>query len=128
MKIALIIFATACASFFVLLWLLSRIDYRVGRNALKITLLGMPIRAVPFANIEYASKHGPDGLAEKYYNTFKTSHRLLTIQKSRGFPKFLCITPKNRYVLLREIKIAVLKVNPEAKWAKVKDFEPIPNS
>jgi hypothetical protein len=128
MKLFLTCLGGAAALALVLGFVMSRLRYHVGRSHVKILLFGIPIRRISILNIAYASKREPDGFAEKWYNTFKTSHRLLTIEKIRGFPKYFCITPKNRYVVMTEIKNAVRKLDPDADWARVKPFEPLPGA
>lgn len=123
MKVVLICIAATAVLVLLFLWIISRIQYRVGRRHVKVLLFGMPIRRIAISRIAYASKHEPDGFAERWYNTFKPSHRLLTIEKSRGFPRNICITPKHRYAFLGEIKEAVRKADPNAEWAQVTSFE-----
>src|SRR5436190_3118365 len=112
-----VLFLTFC------FWLMYRIKYRVGHRHVKILLFGFPIRRIAIREISYASKHPPGGLAERWHNTFRTSHRLLTIEKRRGLFKKICITPKNRYAFLGEIKSAVRKTDPAAEWAQITTFE-----
>lgn len=126
MKIALIGVGGVAVFLLLVRWAMSQIRYRVGSKYFVVSLLGIPIRKIAIEQIEYASKREPDGFAERWYNTLSTSHRLLTIEKKSGFPKYMCITPKNRYVILTEIKAAVRKIRPEANWAKAKTVEPLP--
>ena len=123
MKPTLLCIAGVAVAVLVVFWLITRIQYRVGRRHVKVLLFGIPIRRIAIGRIAYASKHEPDGFAERWYNTFKTSHRLLTIEKLKGFPRHVCITPKNRYAFLGEIKEAVRKADPNAEWAQVTTFE-----
>ena len=59
-------------------------------------------------------------MAERWYSTFKTSHRLLTLERKRGILKYFCITPQNRYVFLADLKSAVRRVDPTAEWAALR--------
>ena len=125
MKLALICAGVTLGLLAILAWLMSRIHYRIGSKHLKIVLFGFAIRQIPLDQIVYASKREPSGMAERWYSTFKTSHRLLTIERSRGLRKFVCITPRNRYAFLGDLKRAVLRVNPSAEWATPKSFEDV---
>lgn len=114
------VYCTTAAAFLVLIlyWITTQIHYRIGSRHLKILLFGMPIRRVGLDNIVHASKRTPEGLAERWHNTWKANHRLLTVEKARGFPKYVCITPRNRYVFLADLRDAVRRVNPNCEWAK----------
>jgi hypothetical protein len=116
----ILIYCTTAAAFLVLLfvWLMTQLHYRIGSRHLKILLFGIPLRRVGLDNIVYASKHNPKGLAERWHNTLKSSHRLLTIERERGIFKNICITPRNRYVFLADLRDAVRRVNPKCEWAK----------
>ena len=83
----------------------------------------MTVRRVALNNIAHASKREPKGLAERWYSTLKTSHRLLTIERKRGIVKNFCITPQNRYVFLADLKSAVRRVDPDAQWAALRTLE-----
>jgi hypothetical protein len=123
MKLAFLWIGGAVLVVILAFWLLTRIRYRVGRREVKVLLWGIPLRRIPLADITYASKHPPERMAERWYNTLKTSHRLLTIEKRKGLFKNVCISPKNRYEFLGELKSAVRKLNPDADWAQVTTFE-----
>jgi hypothetical protein len=123
MKFALLCTGGVAVLVLSFLWTMTRIQYRVGRRHVKVLLFGIPIRRIAITRIAYASKHEPDGFAERWYNTFRTAHRLVTIEKNKGFPRNVCITPKNRYAFLGEIKEAVRRADPKAEWAQVTTFE-----
>ena len=102
---------------------MTRIHFRIGSKYLKILLFGLPIRKIALADIAHASKKEPKGAAERWYSTFKTAHRLLTIERKSGLRRFVCITPQNRYVFLADLKSAVRRVDPAAEWAALRAFE-----
>lgn len=104
-------------------WCMTRIHFRIGSRHLKIMLFGMPIRRIALADIAYASKREPKGMAERWYSTLKTSHRLLVIERKTGIRKYVCITPQNRYVFLADLKSAIRRVDPAAEWASLRPFE-----
>ena len=81
------------------------------------------MRRIPLEQIAYVSKRPPKGAAEYWYSTFKTSHRLLTIERKKGLRKFVCITPTNRYVFLADLKSAVRRVDSTAEWAALKSYD-----
>lgn len=123
MKIALI-----CAGGGALLLLLffvsmRQLHFRIGSRHLKVLLFGMAIRKIELSDIAYVSKREPKGAAEKWFSTWKTSHRLLVIERKSGLRKYFCITPQNRYVFLADLKSAVRRVDPTAEWAALRAFE-----
>jgi hypothetical protein len=113
----LIVFGAGGAFAFALLglWLMTQIRYRIGSRHLKIVLLGMVVRKIDLADIKRISKRPPRrGLAEWWRSTFKTSHRVLTVQRYTGLRKNVVITPRNRYVFLADLQNAVKRVKPNA--------------
>lgn len=105
------------------LWCMTRIHFRIGSRHLKVMLFGIAVRRVALTDIAYASKREPKGMAERWYSTLKTSHRLLVIERKTGMRKYFCITPQNRYVFLADLKSAVRRVDPTAEWAALRVFE-----
>lgn len=124
MKIFLFLIAFAAAWVFALLWLMRRIHYRIGAKDLKIVLLGFCVRRIPLLLIEGVSKREPKGFAEYWLSTTKPKHRLLTIRLSKGLRRHICITPRNRYVFLADLKGAIRRVNPQASFAQAKAGAP----
>ena len=123
MRIALLCVGIAVFVFLLLFWCMRQIHFRLGSRHLKVILFGLTIRRLDLANIAYASKREGKSAAEKWLSTFKTSHRLLVIEKKRGWPKYFCITPQNRDVFLADLKAAVRRVDPDADWARLRSFE-----
>src|ERR1041384_278562 len=123
MKLA---FLCIAATFFLLLflwWCMTNLHFRIGSRYLKILLFGFPIRRIALDDIAYASKREPKGAAERWYSSFKSSHRLLTIERKSGLRRYVCITPQNRYVFLADLKSAIRRVDPTAAWAALAAFE-----
>ena len=120
MKLAFLCIAGAVILLFLLGWCMTQIHFRIGSRHLKVLLFGLTIRRVALNNIAYVSKREPKGMAERWYSTFKTSHRLLTLERKRGILKYFCITPQNRYVFLADLKSAVRRVDPTAEWAALR--------
>src|SRR5688572_10628027 len=117
MKLALLCTAGVVVLLLFLAWCMTHIHFRIGSRHLKVLLFGIAIRRIALANIANASKRQPKGFAERWYSTFKTSHRLLTIERKKGLIRRVCITPQNRYVFLADLKSAVRRVDPQADWA-----------
>ena len=120
MKLAFLCIAGAVILLFLLAWCITHIHFRIGSRHLKVLLFGLTIRRVALNNIAHASKREPKGMAERWYSTLKTSHRLLTIERKKGILKYFCITPQNRYVFLADLKSAVRRVDPTAQWAALR--------
>lgn len=112
----LIVFAAAGLMFFAfgVVWLQSRIQYRIGSKHLKISCLGVTLRRVDLTDIKRISKRKPPGLAEFWYSTLHPKHRLLAIQRQTGLRKYVVISPRNRYVFMSDLQNAIKRVKPEA--------------
>lgn len=123
MKIALLCIGATGLFLVLLLWCFFNIHFRIGSRHLKVLIFGMTVRRIPLDQIAYASKREPKGPAEYWFSTFKTSHRLLTIERKSGLRKFVCITPTNRYVFLADLKAAVRRVDPAADWAALQNYD-----
>jgi hypothetical protein len=123
MKIALLCVSGTVVALLLLWWCMGQIHFRIGSRHLKVLLFGMTIRKIALDDIAYASKREPKGMAEYWYSTLKTSHRLLTIERKSGLRKYFCITPQNRYVFLADLRSAIRRVDPTAEWAALKTFE-----
>ena len=123
MKLAFYCIGATGPILLLLIWAMTRIEYRIGSRYLAVRLFGMTLRRLPLGEIRTAHKRDPRGAAERWYNTFRTSHRLLTIERSGGVRRYFCITPRHRYVFLAELRKAVGKVNPDSEWARRKADE-----
>jgi hypothetical protein len=123
MKILFLCLAGGALLLLLLFWCMTQIHFRIGSRHLKVLLFGLTIRRLSLNNIAYVSKRGPNGMAERWYSTLKTSHRLLTVERKRGLLKYFCITPQNRYVFLADLKSAVRRVDPAAEWAALRASE-----
>ena len=85
------------------LWLPSRVRYRITVRHLQILIFGIPVRRLRLDNIKYVGT-ARVYIAEKWPNGwFPSHHRLLVIRKRRGLIKNFIITPRNRYVVKAEI-------------------------
>jgi hypothetical protein len=123
MKLALICVGGLVFLLLLLLWCMRQLHFRIGSRHLKVVLFGVAIRKIELTDIAYVSKREPKGAAERWHSTFKTSHRLLVVERKTGLRKYVCITPQNRYVFLADLKSAVRRVDPTAEWAALRAFE-----
>ncbi|MBI5386856.1 MAG: hypothetical protein HZA90_19460 [Verrucomicrobia bacterium] len=90
-----------------MLFLLTRIGYRISHKHLKVTLLGIPVRRVRLDNIRNIHTHYVR-FGEKWYNhLFLKFDQVLVIQKRRGLIKDFVITPEQRYVFKAELDRAI---------------------
>ena len=112
----LIVFATAGLMFFTLfvVWLQTKISYRIGSKHLKILCCGLVLRRINLTDIKRISKRNPGGLAEYWYSTTRPKHRTLAIQRHTGLRKTIMITPRNRYVFMSDLQNAIRRVQPNA--------------
>lgn len=85
-----------------LLWLRSRITYRVGRDFFRILLFNLTLRKIPLSTITRVSTR-VRGPVERWPNTLWPSHRNLVIHH-QGSRRPLVITPANRYVIKAELE------------------------
>lgn len=123
MKFAIICVGAAVVLLLLFWWCRRQIHFRIGSRHLKVMFFGIALRKIELTDIAYASKREPKGRAERWYSTFKISHRLLVIERKTGLRKYFCITPQNRYVFLADLKSAVRRVDPSAEWAKLRAFQ-----
>lgn len=113
----LITFAAAGLMFFIffVVWLQTKIQYRIGSKHLKISCLGLTLRRIDLTDIKRISKRKPSGgLAEYWYSTTRPKHRTLAIQRRTGLRKTVMITPRNRYIFSSDLQNAIRRVSPQA--------------
>src|ERR1043166_9532918 len=122
--------AAAGLMFFALfvVWLQTKIQYRIGSKHLKISCAGITLRKIDLTDIKRVSKRKPTRLAEYWYSTTRPKHRLLAIQRHSGIRKFVVISPKNRYVFMADLKNAVQRVKPDANLDTFLDSPPEPKT
>jgi hypothetical protein len=87
-----------------ILWMISRIRYRVTADHLEISVLGFALRRIPIRDIRKFSRQGPPFLAERWVNTLRPGRRVMVLERRRGFPKHVLITPQFRYELQHHIR------------------------
>src|SRR5262245_8639101 len=92
LRIALVL-AAWFAVVAVVVWLPTRINYRVRNGKLLVTFFGIPIRWFALDSIKWVGT-GRVWFAEWWPNTYFTLSRRLIIRRSRGLFKTLIITPK----------------------------------
>jgi hypothetical protein len=97
------------ATFLVLLWLPTAVNYRITAKHLKITFLGIPVRRIRLTNIEHVSKHHVRW-AEQWWNTWRPFRRRLLIRRHKGLVKNIVITPQYRYEFKSELERAIQRI------------------
>jgi hypothetical protein len=113
----LVVFAAAGLFVFIILtvWMMTRLQFRIGSQHLKILFFGLPVRKIPLTDIKRISKRRPSRPAEYWYNTLQPGHRVLSIQRNSGVRKFVVITPRNRYIFLADLQKAIQRLSPETR-------------
>lgn len=94
------------------LLIIPTIKYRVTKNNLVISALGVPVRWVSLKNIRYLTDHSTN-ISEPWPNCYTTLGRTLFIRKRRGIFRTLMISPKKRFVFKAEVERAICELNPE---------------
>ncbi len=89
-----------------LIWLTSRLRYRITATHMEVTLFGVCARRIAFGNIERVSKRPPT-FSENWGNTLKPEPRRLVIHRKKGLLKEFSITPMNRYLFKAELERAM---------------------
>jgi hypothetical protein len=123
----LITFAATGLMFFAffVVWLQTKIQYRIGSKHLKISCLGLTLRRIDLTDIKRISKRKPsEGFAEYWYSTTRPKHRTLAIQRHSGLRKTVMITPRNRYVFMSDLQNAIKRVAPETNVSALVDQSP----
>jgi len=98
---------------FLIVWIITRVRYRITSRYLKVTLFGVVLRRVRLADIESVSKRRGPGLTEHWLSTTRPKHRMLVIRRRRGLCKNLIITPRNRYVFKTALERAVRRTGTD---------------
>jgi hypothetical protein len=99
---------------FFVVWLQTRLQYRIGRDHLKISVLGITLRRVALSDIKRISKRHPGGFAEYWYSTTRPKHRTLALQLNSGLRKTIMITPRNRYIFMTDLQNAIKRAQPNS--------------
>lgn len=86
-----------------LLAAIPQISYKIRRAQLQICFLRVPVRRVYLTQIMKISKHRVP-MAEKWPNTLFPSKRILFIQINPKSPRWIMITPEQRYVFKARLK------------------------
>jgi hypothetical protein len=109
-----------------LIFLLTRVNYRVGPKHLKVTVLGIPVRRIRLDNIRNIHTR-KTRFAEKWHNTLQPRHdRVLVIEKRHGWFRHFEITPEQRYVFKAELDRAIrahLGLKPGPTAAQITTFD-----
>lgn len=88
------------------LLLVTSLRYHITPRHVEVRLFHLPLRRIPLSDIRYVSTRQTKA-AEKWINTFRTSHRELVIHRRTGLFKNFVITPRKRYVFKSRLERAV---------------------
>ena len=101
------------------IFLRCRVRYQITRTELRIQLFGIPLRRIPFNDIERISKPRRRHRRfqyENWTNALHAVHRELVIHRRSGLWRRLLLTPANRYEFRKRLETAVAAVtNTELK-------------
>ena len=86
-----------------ILWMIPRIDFRIGSKAVVVECMGFALRRIPLVDIDRISKR-LKGKPEVWRNTLKGNHRMLVLYRKRG-KRPVVITPLNRYVFRKQLEM-----------------------
>lgn len=100
-------------------------DYRITKNHLEVTWLGISIRKIRLSDIESVSKRRRRW-AENWRNTWRPRHRRLVIRRKTGLFKEFVITPAYRYEFRSQLEAAVER-QTQARSAKTEKAAPHSN-
>lgn len=100
-------------------------DYRITKNHLEVTWLGISIRKIRLSDIESVSKRRRRW-AENWRNTWRPRHRRLVIRRKTGLFKEFVITPAYRYEFRSQLEAAVER-QTQARSAKTEKTAPHSN-
>jgi hypothetical protein len=103
--------AAVLAAVALFVFLVRRIDYRIGPRHLKVTLFGIPLRRLRLDNIRHISTHRPF-FCERWQNqVLLRRDRVLVIEKRRGLIRCVLITPEQRFVFKAALDRAIRAAN-----------------
>ena len=102
-----------------LVWLVSKIYYRITHTHLEVRLFGVCLRRIELTDIKRITKN-PQGAGEQWVNTIFNFHkrRLVILRRSGIFKNFI-ISPKHRYAFKAELKKRIA-----LRWEEVLGAKP----
>jgi len=106
MKLAVLLLLATITTLGLGVLLALQLRYVITDRHLKVTLFGVSLRRINLSDIECVSKRR-SGLAERWHNTLRPSHRVIVVRRRRGWFKDFVVTPKNRYVFKTELELAM---------------------
>ena len=95
-----------------ILWIMPRIDFRIGSKAVVVEWMGFALRRIPFMDIDRISKR-LKGKPEVWRNTLKGNHRMLVLYRKRG-KRPVVITPHNRYIFRKQLEMILGRLAAKA--------------
>ncbi len=109
-----ILAAAAVATVGLGLWyaLRTRLQYVIGKTSLRVVLGKTTVRRVPYDEIRRIRKprHTPSWrLTENWRNGFFDHHRVLILERNRGWFPWFVITPARRYEFRSQLRDAMAR-------------------
>ena len=98
--------------FLTILWMMPRIDFRIGSKAVVVEWMGFALRRIPLTDIDRISKR-LKGKPEVWRNTLKGNHRMLVLYRKRG-KRPVVITPHNRYIFRKQLEMILGRLPAKA--------------
>ncbi|MBT6660739.1 MAG: hypothetical protein HN707_12100 [Verrucomicrobia bacterium] len=95
-----------------ILWMIPRIDFRIGSKAVVVECMGFALRRIPLVDIDRISKR-LKGKPEVWRNTLKGNHRILVLYRKRG-KRPVVITPHNRYIFRKQLEMILGRLPAKA--------------
>ena len=95
-----------------ILWMIPRIDFRIGSKAVVVECMGFALRRIPLVDIDRISKR-LKGKPEVWRNTLKGNHRMLVLYRKRG-KRPVVITPHNRYIFRKQLEMILGRLPAKA--------------
>ena len=95
-----------------ILWMIPRIDFRIGSKAVVVECMGFALRRIPLVDIDRISKR-LKGEPEVWRNTLKGNHRMLVLYRKRG-KRPVVITPHNRYIFRKQLEMILGRLAAKA--------------
>jgi hypothetical protein len=80
---------------------IATLTFRLGDQALEIVALGVPFRAIPYADIEAADRGG--SLSREHWVSFRLKNRI-TLRLRRGDRRTILITPLDPDAFLLDLR------------------------
>lgn len=92
-----------------ILWLISRIRYRVDQTHVRVVLGPVTLRKIRLVDIEFVDTQAPLW-NEHWCNTYRPCGRIVRIRRRTGLIRNFIITPENRDEFIEQLREGGLQV------------------